>query len=355
MKNKFIYLSVLSLLSVTLVSCKKEDKPDIKTYMITWVNYDGDILEADIVNEGELPSYDGITPFRRVSENVGYTFIGWTPNVEEAHSNKIYTATFEEYDVSYSLDYEPILDVDDTILYGMYPKTHVKDPNIINTLNTLEPTTNGWYYLEDTETYYAKTTSKLFNNETYVYNDNETIIDKTEYYFEVERISWNIIETNENVYTLLCNDLIDARCFNTTANNSYENSDIRNWLNNDFYNYAFVFNNSNILETRVDDLFNEKVYLLSEDDYLNNDYGFTNTNTIDSSRTVKPTDYARANGAWYNKRDTGLTYNSSYWTRTSSLEFSYAVKGINSSGYLSEYSVERDNHCVRPSIRIQII
>ena len=47
-----------------------------QTFTITWVNWDGIVLETDIVEYGVVPTYDGATPTR---PNVGYefNFYGW--------------------------------------------------------------------------------------------------------------------------------------------------------------------------------------------------------------------------------------------------------------------------------------
>ena len=83
-------------------------------------------------------------------------------------------------------------------------------------------------------------------------------------------------------------------------------------------------------------------------DYLNADYGFaTDGNDKSVTRECVTTDYARARGAWCN-----TAYNGSYWTRTPSGNYYYCAMNVNSGGYLSEYAVDGDSHCVRPCISL---
>ena len=94
----------------------------------------------------------------------------------------------------------------------------------------------------------------------------------------------------------------------------------------------------------------DKVYLLSYQDYINEDYGFSLDSNVSKTREVQVTDYAKVKGAWCNKDKN----TSSYWTRTPSSEYSYAAWNVNSGGKLSEYAVDGIDHCVRPAITIFI-
>lgn len=69
------------------------------TYDISWVNYDGRVLETDLATEsGVTPTYDGDTPVKPADENYRYVFSGWTPEVVPAYADATYTATFEAID-----------------------------------------------------------------------------------------------------------------------------------------------------------------------------------------------------------------------------------------------------------------
>lgn len=50
----------------------------VETYIITWKNYDGEVLEIDTeVEAGIMAEYNGAIPVRPDNGNYEYTFIGW--------------------------------------------------------------------------------------------------------------------------------------------------------------------------------------------------------------------------------------------------------------------------------------
>ncbi len=76
-------------------------------YVITWKNYDGSILETDLVAHGTTPSYDGSLPVRPNSPTESFTFIGWTPIVNTATSDLIYVATYQGTPLNVKTPYDP--------------------------------------------------------------------------------------------------------------------------------------------------------------------------------------------------------------------------------------------------------
>ncbi len=356
-------------------------------YTITWKNYNGEVLELDIdVAYGEMPEYNGVDPVKESNGAISYVFVGWTPTIGKVQEDMTYVATFNEvYEGEDILGMKPVISQDGkTILYGLYPQTHVNDSQVITQLNTLEPSSiNGWYLYNGE--YYAKQKAIVYNNESYKFDDGTAIVSGEEYWFKCEPIKWQILKNNDGSYFLLSTLLLDAHNYYADYSsrivneeiiyaNNYQYSDIRKWLNNEFYNTAFAFNSANIIETIVcnDALTTnssnnkyvcndtkDKVYLPSFQDYLNTEYGFdSNSNDKSVTRESKTTDYARARGAWCNiKTDlgTGGLYNGSYWTRSCASEFYYCAWNVNSGGYLSSYTVDGINHSVRPCIEIKII
>lgn len=355
-------------------------------YTITWKNEDGTILEIDQeVPYGSVPSYDGKTPHKDGDENVNYVFNGWTPSIQNVTCNQTYVATFTERKIGdVVLGIDPVLSEDEnTLEYGFYPQKHVNDTNLISQLNaitTLEA--NGWVSYNGN--YYMKESASVYNNETYTFDDGVSIINGEEYWFKCDPIKWQVLSNDNGTYYLLSSTLLDAHSYytsyeNRTINNktiyanNYEYSDLRSWLNNDFFNIAFAFNNSYVQETTVNNTASttdakkntyacsntkDKVYLPSYQDYLNLEYGFDdNASNAAFSREAKTSDFARARGAWCNTRDTSnprLKNNGSYWTRSPSSEYYYCAWNVNSGGYLSTYAVDGNSHCVRPSISIRL-
>ncbi len=115
---KRLYLVFAVILMFTLFSCKKE-----KTYKITWQDDDETILQIDEkVPSGEVPTYSGDTPKKIETDEYYYEFTGWTPEVEKASEDKIYTATYSStkrgYNVIFKDDDEVILS-EQVVEYGL--------------------------------------------------------------------------------------------------------------------------------------------------------------------------------------------------------------------------------------------
>ena len=239
-------------------------EPIVTYYTITWKNYDGEELEIDTdVLANTIPTYEGITPTKPNSATTYYTFNGWTPEIVPATENAVYTATFTETPINVTVDGTvPVISNDGkTVTYGLYPQTHVNDTTLINTLNTLSAETNGWYLYEGN--YYHKETAKLFNSESYKFDDGTAIIDGTTYWFKCEPITWNVLSNDGVNYYLVTSKLLDVQSYYQNYNNrvqnetiiysnNYEKSDLRTWLNNYFFNTAFFLNNTFITTTNVD-------------------------------------------------------------------------------------------------------
>ena len=300
--------------------------------------------------EGTIPSYDGETlPKKPSTEEYDYIFTGWDPTPTPISEDMTYTATFYEKSKSdIGPGYEPAISVGDNIVeYGFYPQSYVSDTSIINELEELEPINEkGWKKCNGD--FYVKVTSNVVNEESYAFSDGTSITNHQDYWFKCETIKWNIISHDSNKYTLISSLLLDHGCYyssydtrvidNVSVNpNNYEHSDIRSWLNNEFLSTAFMFGNSNLLETSIDNLL-DKVYLPSTEEIVNRE----NVMALAS-------DYSRATGSWCNPN-----YNGSYWTRTPSENFNYASYNINSGGALSEYDVTVASHSIRPCITISL-
>lgn len=349
---------------------------EMKSYTITWVNDNDEILEVDKdVPYGTIPTYDGATPQKEKKGDINYIFMGWTPSIHKVTEDQTYKATYlERKDGEKEAGMDPVLLEDGkTIQYGFYPQTHVKDETLIAQLSQLSPLeTNGWYMYGNR--YYTKEIAKVYNNETYTFDDGDLITNGNEYWFECKPIEWKVLSQENGMLLLLSKQLLDAHNFyqdyvNRTENeqtiyaNNYEKSDVRAWLNSDFLNLAFSLNAGYLQEVtvnneastteKVDNTYasnntKDKVYLPSYQDYLNVVYGFENdASKTSSTRECRVTDYARIKGAWMNDKNNG-----SYWTRSPVSEYNYCAWNVNSGGYLSTYAVDGNSHCVRPSISI---
>ena len=267
---------------------------------------------------------------------------------------------------------------ENTVTYGLYPQTNVDDSTLVSALNALTtPESNGWYLYNNE--YYAKLSANP-SSSSYVFDNETTIVSGTTYWFKCEPITWNVLSNNDGEYYILSSVLLDAHCYyNSTSTrkiddqtiypNNYEYSDIRTWLNADFYNSAFALGNENILTTTVDNsasttdpnVFDEyacnntedKVFLPSYQDYINSSYGFSTSTEPTDTRCCRTTDWARARGAWYSTSSSYL-YNGYYWTRSPDSDDDVRAWYVKSDGSLAPSDCYRETYSVRPAISIKI-
>ena len=231
----------------------------------------------------------------------------------------------------------------DKIYMGSYPQTKVTDSKLITqTLNSLLPkgsrpsasNPNGWtsyrYYsggvIKDYMWYYdvetggeryravyfkayrpnncgdSSNVSNSRQDDYYYYTD-------TVYWFKYEPVVWDVVKEENGKAYLVCNMIIDAQPFNYGESelNSYEESTVRAWLNDSFYNMIFSeVEKSIILTTLVDNSAKstgystnqyacndteDKVFLMS---YLE---GTTYFEKYDERLYKEATDYANCQGA----------------------------------------------------------
>ena len=102
-------------------------------YTVTWKNWDGIVLEKDEkVPYGTMPKYDGNNPAKPATEQYTYTFTGWTPEVSEVTGDAIYTATYtastNEYTVTWKNWDGTVLEKDEKVPYGTMPKYDGNNP-----------------------------------------------------------------------------------------------------------------------------------------------------------------------------------------------------------------------------------
>ena len=258
-----------------------------------------------------------------------------------------------------------------TMTYGLYPQTYVSDTLLISSLNALMAEANGWYFYNDE--YYAKLTATPYSSASR-FSDGTTIESHTEYWFRCEPITWNVLSNDDGKYYILSNVQLDTHLYNDNyygevdghyANN-YEYSEMRSWLNDDFYKAAFALDNSHILTSTVDNSAattnatsnpyaghstEDKIFLPSYQDYINTEYGFPSSADGTASRYCKSTDWARAKGA-YHTASSGW-----YWTRSPSSSNPNHMWYIDSDGYLHSDIVNLDDIFlgVRPAMVVSSI
>ena len=188
------------------------------------------------------------------------------------------------------------------ILFGEYPQT-IK----MEEVTIADAKDDRGYYLGSDGYYYAKVTASPWYNNEYTFSTDETVLDGTVYYFKVEPIKWRILSEGNGNALILCESIIankqyyyidwDKRTIDgvTVYPNNYEHSDIRAWLNDEFYNNAFSeLQRALIQTTEVDnsvystgydtnpyvcDNTNDKIFLPSYREMVNNANGFSRNGT----------------------------------------------------------------------------
>lgn len=245
----------------------------------------------------------------KIGFQLNYWYIGTNTNdkvyflneevLEKAVNGKVtLTASYNKIDITTEGNYQ-------YLNFGVYPTSKVEDATTIASLNTLTTTNELGYY--------------ELSNKQYYKNESG--------FYLVESIKWRVL-TNGDTLEVVSDVVLDYMSF-SAGSNVYANSSIREFLNDDFINMAFTFEeqyyiNSTTVETNVKD----KVYLLSSDD----------CNTF-SDLKASATDFVTDKGAAENLVQKAYTW----WTRS--------TDGSNVacySGALS-YIAASDNLSVRPA------
>ena len=305
-----------------------------------------------------------------------------------------YTATFENENFTTRTHYEDFV-------YGSYPQTIVNDSNITNQLNSQYGTPvsqpGKWtaydyfasgnkasfmYYvdvdLNDDGTndyrgvyfddYRPISTQNPLGISSYQY-DNGYETDTT-YWFSYDPISWDVLTQDDGKLLVSSNIVLDSQSFNhqmdsgsfthnggTGYANNYELSDIRNWLNNEFYSLAFDSGAEVISATTIDNSLastldssnnyvcndtNDKVFLLSRfeaNKYLSN-----------SQLKAIGSDYAKCQGLYV-----GMENDKAFWSlRTPYPNESYQIRYITNNGIAAYDSASKTSLGVRPACWINL-
>lgn len=184
--------------------------------------------------------------------------------------------------------------VGDSLYFGSYPQIMVTDEAIVEQLKKAV-FTNGKTNL---------------NHIDYYTRDNK--------YFLPASIEWIVLKDLGDSYLLLSNKILDSRAFGDMF---WHESQLRTWLNNDFFTTAFSETDQHDVLTTVNQTFyrsyddayinhkpgtmvqtEDKVFLLDLDDVTNPDYGFSTDKGPSASRIAYYTQYINKDetaGTWY--------------------------------------------------------
>lgn len=135
---------------------------------------------------------------------------------------------------------------------------------------------NGGYGLRNPEAEYKMKDCIYFGNYWQEDTNDDGIADKND---EKTPIKWIVLSTDGNEAFLMADKCLDYRRYNDNSDVSWQNSSMRTWLNNEFYNDAFNTKEQAAVKlTKVthNNIYTlDKVYFLSSDDIRNKEYGFS--------------------------------------------------------------------------------
>ena len=77
----------------------------VNAYTISYVNYDGTVLQSETLNYGDMPSYKGETPTKAGDAQYSYSFTGWDSSELTVTGDKIYTAQFKQITNKYTITF----------------------------------------------------------------------------------------------------------------------------------------------------------------------------------------------------------------------------------------------------------
>ncbi|MBQ0045453.1 MAG: hypothetical protein KBS35_01000 [Mycoplasma sp.] len=374
MKKSILLLALPSL--AFLAGCG--NKQPTKSYNIKFVDWNGEILQQSVVEEGTIPVFEGEQPHRDAPINHEYIYVGWDKKIVKATEDATYKAS---YDYVFN--------------FGDYPQTLVTDLELINELDNIT-STNAYGYKEASN---GKEYFQYSSEQSYSADDGTWVNKQDEQYkyYEVQPIQWTVLIDDSKdkgfytTYKLLVQQIyneLTPESENDTYDNSYDTSHLNAWLNGaiapsdpteigDFYWRAFRNGETmddvsvdNSLKTTCDETnpyasdipTSAKVFALSrlnlhgkgDGDYPTEEYDFGKTDSIDTKREARTTDFARATGASYDKNKNGM-----YWTRSPANsdwtfgddDYAYIVM---TDGYIVQHEVDeaKQGYCARPAIRL---
>ena len=245
----------------------------------------------------------------------------------------------------------------DVFELGLYPQSSVTDGNTVNALNAISCEMKSYGYIKNVNgssyetidmsygdivyngTAYRKvsineyrplfgsdnegTSSNKFQSDNGYYKSNT-------YYFRWEPVRWTVL-ANEvfNNVLVMSQKLLDAPYYNKLKEaTTWESSDLRYWLDNDFKNSAFSqneqgkltsyrnLNASSPFDTSIGggNLTNDMIWIPSVEDEINTQYGFVYNYGIDPDRIAQGTDYAKCQGLQVSSSEQ-TAGNSIHWLR----------------------------------------
>ena len=170
-------------------------------------------------------------------------------------------------------------------------------------------------------------------------------------------IEWIVMKNEGNQVLLLSKYVLDAKPYNEELEEvTWETSDIRKWLNNEFYTTAFNKTEKAKIQTSLiknednseygtsgENDTEDKVFLLSEKEA---ETLFSN----DEEKIAKATEYAEKSGVYVNKEK------AAWWWLRSPGDYGFSAAGVDDDGWVYRigYNVDYSSDGVRPALHLNL-
>lgn len=384
-------------------------------YTLTIDNKVDGVIMVYYSGGGSLCEYGSTVSLGAADIPRGYS-LKWTRSDGVEHIGDYYDFNMPGYDLTITLTPTAYKRVGNKIYFGTYPQSLVGEDQaeLIEQLNTLAgniPTEENAYNWSDYHYYYGggipRSNTHYYidididndgdNDYRGVYflkyrpfdpveqpveekscQDNNGYFINTVYWFSYDVIEWIILTESSGKACLMANLLLDSQQFfngdyysesnhngGTGYCNNYELSDIRKWLNDDFYNTAFdalekeliqktlVDNSASSTHTSYNTLYcndtNDFVFLLSYKEVASVYYAYNDH----AERMAYGTEYAKAQGLRIE-----TTYGTSNWLlRSPHYKYGNNVTHVNYSGYTdanyNSHTQDTDDG-IRPALWIKL-
>ncbi len=248
------------------------------------------------------------------------------------------------------------------IYFGEYPQS-VKKVDVTIQENSSDE--NGYFRGSDNHLYAKVTANPRDVGATFA--SGEPIIRGEEYYFKVEPIRWKILSQRDGELLLLCDLILTGRRFDA-SDNCYKTSDVRAFLNGEFYSSAFyetereqilLSSTSNGAQSTKSESnpyicedTDDHIFLLSREEISNDVYNFRPEEAGDLTRQLKTSDYARALGVSTSTTPAHCG-NGTWRLRTPDATAKHATCAIHSSGSLCTLYVDAIEG-IAPALRLRL-
>ena len=174
-----------------------------------------------------------------------------------------------------------------------------------------------------------------------------------------EPVTWLVLKVDGQKALLISQYCLDARAYNTDfIPMTWSKCTLRAWLNDTFFNEIFsAEEQANVVEVTNKNANNPHYGTFGGDDTVDKIFFLSYSELMEcfpeqSSRPAKPTEYAKAQGAYVNESN-GNTW---WWLRTPGVR-RIDVCGIRADGRISGYGsrdVNRPSGALRPAVWVKI-